>query len=144
MELMKKQSREGDGMSHDHHHHDHDHDHSHDEGPVGLALGFRIFEVDGKLFWVEAEIAPYMDEPTELGAALIFHPLDGLDPSADEDMDWPAWPIDIDDDLERGKGSIGAQFASIVRQLHGLDVARLKQYLALAQEIAEEEDEDEG
>ncbi|MDR0787629.1 MAG: hypothetical protein LBG44_07155 [Gemmatimonadota bacterium] len=132
-------------MAHDHHH-GHDHDHSHEEGMVGLALGFRIFEHEGAFYWAEAEIAPYVDEPTELGVALVFHPLDGLNPAeSEEDSEWPAWPIDIDDELNLGTGgSLEAQFASIVRQLHGLDVTRLRQYLELAKQIAEEDEEDEG
>jgi hypothetical protein len=115
----------------------------HDEGEetYGLALGFRIIDDAGELFLAEAEIAPYSDEPDELGVTLVFHPLSGINPIAvDEEMDWPSWPVDIDDDLTRKSGeSIEKQFASIVRQLHGLDEGRLRQYLEQARaEVAEE------
>lgn len=145
---MSQQDQHFHGHQHGHHHghsHDHDHDHEHGEGTLGLALGFRIFEHAGAFYWVEAEIAPYVDEPGELGVALVFHPLDGVNPAeADEDADWPAWPIDIDDDLPPGGGeSLQTQFASIVRQLHGFDVARLRQYLEQAREIAAQEADEE-
>ena len=119
--------------------HDHDHDHDHDEeATFGIALGFRTLEDGGQLFLVEAEIAPYVDEPEELGVTLVFHPLDGLDPTAEsEELDWPAWPVDIDDDLQRGGGTIAAQFQSIVRQLHNLSTDQLRGYLGTARAEAE-------
>jgi hypothetical protein len=121
----------------DHHEQDHDHD---DDDAYGLALGFRIIEEDGKLFLAEAEIAPYVDEPSELGVTLVFHPLDGINPVAvDEEVDWPSWPIDIDDELTRAEGEpIEAQFTAIVRQLHNLDVPKLRAYLQQAREQASE------
>lgn len=117
--------------------------HEHDEGEAtyGMALGFRIVEDGGQMYLAEAEIAPYTDEPEELGATLVFHPLEGINPiEATEEMDWPAWPIDIDDDLTRTSGDpVAAQFASIVRQLHGLTEAQLRDYLRLAREESEED-----
>ena len=115
--------------------HDDEHD---DEATFGIALGFRTLEDEGRLFLVEAEIAPYVDEPEELGVTLVFHPLDGLDPAAEsEELDWPAWPVDIDDDLQRSGGSIAAQFQSIVRQLHNLTTDQLRGYLGIARAEAE-------
>jgi hypothetical protein len=127
-------------MAHEHHdHHDHEHhhhEHEHEDGTYGMALGFRTVEEGGKIYLAEAEIAPYVDEPGELGVTLVFHPLDGVDPTAtDEEIDWPAWPIDIDDDLTRNPGdSPAAQFQSIVRQLHGLTAEQLREYLGAARE----------
>lgn len=146
--MAQRDQHQGHRHAHDHDHHDHhhhDHEHSHDEGTLGLALGFRIFEHADAFYWVEAEVAPYVDEPTELGVALVFHPLDGINPAeSDEETDWPVWPIDIDDDLNREAGeSMRAQFASIVRQLHGMETDQLRRYLEQAKEIAEQEGEEE-
>jgi hypothetical protein len=118
----------------------HDHDHEHDEDATfGIALGFRTVEEAGHLFLVEAEIAPYVDEPEELGVTLVFHPLEGLDPAAEsEELDWPAWPVDIDEDLQRSGGTISAQFQAIVRQLHGLTNEQLLGYLGVARSDAEQ------
>jgi hypothetical protein len=119
--------------------HDHDHVHDHDDSSYGIALGFRTIEEAGQLFLVEAEIAPYVDDPDELGVTLVFHPLDGLDPTAEsEELDWPAWPIDIDDDLERAPTDpVPAQFQSIVRQLHRFSGDQLLEYLRSARSDAE-------
>jgi hypothetical protein len=119
------------------------HDHEHDEQETfGLALGFRILEDEGKLFLAEAEIAPYVDEPDELGATLVFHPLDGVNPvEVGEELDWPSWPIDIDDDLTRSSGApIAEQFTAIVRQLRTLTDDSLKEYLRQAREESDEEE----
>jgi hypothetical protein len=119
------------------------HDHEHDEQETfGLALGFRILEDEGKLFLAEAEIAPYVDEPDELGATLVFHPLDGVNPvEVGEELDWPSWPIDIDDDLTRASGApIAEQFTAIVRQLRTLTDDSLKEYLRQAREESDEEE----
>jgi hypothetical protein len=123
-------------MAHDHMDHDHDEDGEH---TYGLALGFRIIEESGKLYLSEAEIAPYVDEPGELSVTLVFHPLEGLDPvEVDDDVDWPSWPIDIDDDLDRRPDDPTAtQFTSIVRQLHDLTVDQLRTYLNQARENAD-------
>lgn len=120
----------------DHQHHDHEHEH---EDTFGMALGFGIIEEGGQLFLAEAEISPYVDEPTELGVTLVFHPLEGLNPmEASEEEDWPAWTIDIDDDLTRdGSQPAAAQFQAILRQLRGLSEAQLREYLAAARESAE-------
>lgn len=118
----------------------HDHEHEHDEeATFGIALGFRTVEEAGQLFLVEAEIAPYVDDPDELGVTLVFHPLDGLDPTAEtEELDWPAWPIDIDDDLQRAPtDALSPQFQSIVRQLHGFTNDQLLAYLQAARAEAE-------
>ena len=88
----------------------------------------------------EAEVAPYVDAPGELGATLVFHPLEWVDPETEEEKEVPAWVIDIDDDLARKEGEpIHAQFAAIVRQLHDLSDARLLKYLEAARAEAEEE-----
>lgn len=116
-----------------------EHEHEHEEGTYGMALGFRTVESEGKLYLAEAEIAPYTDEPDELGVTLVFHPLEGLDPTgASEEMDWPAWPIDIDDDLSRDSTlAAPAQFQAIVRQLHSLTDQQLLEYMLAAREEAE-------
>jgi hypothetical protein len=121
----------------------HDHELPEDE-TYGLALGFRIIEDGGQFYLAEAEIAPYVDEPDELGVTLVFHPLEGIDPvQIGSDVDWPSWPIDIDDDLNRvSDDSIQKQFAAIVRQLHEMDTERLRAYLAQAREEAEQESEE--
>lgn len=116
------------------------HDHDHDaEGTFGLALGFRIIEEGGQLFLAEAEISPYVDQPNELGVTLVFHPLAGLNPVEEsDDSDWPSWPIDIDDDLQRnGEDPVQEQFQAIARQLHALSETQLREYLATAREEAE-------
>jgi hypothetical protein len=123
------------GHEHDHAH-DHAHDHDHGESTYGMVLGFRLVEREGSYFLVEAEVGPYVDEPSELGATLVFHPLDGLDPTAaDVEHDLPALPVDIDDDLTRDPAEpIPGQFQAIVRQLAGLSDAKLLEYLDQAGE----------
>jgi hypothetical protein len=120
----------------------HTHEHEHEEGTLGMALGFRIVEEGGQFFLVEAEISPYMDQPEELGVTLVFHPLEGIDPiDASEEMDWPAWPVDIDDDLTRdGNLPIAGQFKAIVQQLHGMPEAKLREYLSQARAEGNEEE----
>jgi hypothetical protein len=118
----------------------HEHDHEHEsETTYGMALGFRIIEDGGKLFLAEAEISPYVDESDELGATLVFHPLDGIDPvEASEEMDWPAWPIDIDEELTRsGSDPVPVQFTAIVRQLRALSEDDLRDYLRAAMQAEE-------
>ncbi len=111
-----------------------DHDHDHDE-IFGMAMGFRIIDEEGALYLVEAEIAPYVDEPQELGASLVFHPLDGLDPSDEtNDDEAPAWQIDIDDDLASASGSLTEQFQAIARQLRDFSEEDLRKYLRVAKE----------
>lgn len=124
-------------------HHENSHEHEQDEDSYGMAFGFRIFEHDGGLFLAEAEITPYVDDPDALGATLVFHPLEGINPVAgDAEVEWPAWPVDIDDELTREAGEpIPAQFQSILRQLGTFSEAELRQYLDLAREEAEEEAE---
>ena len=119
-------------MAHDEHEHEQE---GEGEGTYGMAFGFRTLAQGDRLYLVEAEVAPYMDEPAELGATLVFHPLEWVDPSPGEDAELPAWVIDIDDDLtRRGSDPIPAQFAAIVRQLHGLSEAQLLEYLGVAKE----------
>lgn len=117
---------------------EHEHDHE-QESTYGMALGFRILEDAGKLYLAEAEISPYVDSPEELGATLVFHPLDGIDPTAATDeVEWPAWPIDIDDELTRnGSDPIPSQFEAIVRQLQQMSDPDLKEYMRAAREEAE-------
>ncbi|HEV2146605.1 MAG TPA: hypothetical protein VGR37_04245 [Longimicrobiaceae bacterium] len=122
----------------------HDHDHEDGEGEnFGMALGFRIFEADGDVYLAEVEITPYVDEPNALGATLVFHPLNGIDPTAPEqDADAPAWPVDVDDDLTRDTGDpIPEQFLAIARQAGRFTEDQLRDYLALAREAAEAEGE---
>lgn len=131
------------------HAHAHDHEHDDEGGQTfGMALGFRIFEEEGELYLAEAEVAPYVDEPGALGVTLVFHPLAELDPTAEEDeLDWPAWPTDIDEDLTRDSGApMGEQFQAILRQLAGMTEAQLRTYLQRAVEEAgmDEDGEDEG
>jgi hypothetical protein len=115
------------------------HEHDEEESTFGIALGFRTIEQDDQIFVVEAEIAPYVNAADELGATLVFHPVDALDPTSQtEELDWPTWPVDIDDDLERNPSdSLAAQFKSIVRQLHGMTTEQLREYLRLSREEAE-------
>ena len=85
-------------------------------------------------------MAPYVDEPGELGATLVFHALEWVDPEQGEEAEIPAWVIEIDDDLtRRGSDPIHTQFDAIVRQLHGLSDTRLLEYLTAAKEEAGEE-----
>lgn len=118
-----------------------EHQHDHDEdGTYGIALGFRIIEDAGALYLAEAEIAPYTDSPDELGVTLVFHPLDGVDPvEATDELDWPSWPLDIDDDLTRNsQDPMDRQFAAVVRQLHDLTPDQLRDYLRMAREEGED------
>ena len=119
------------------HGHDHDHDHGGEEEGFGVALGFRIFEAEGAIYMAEAEISSYVDDPNSLGATLVFHALDDLDPTSapDEDEEDNGWRIDIDDELTRTEGSpMRDQFHAILRQLAGLSEADLKAYLKQARE----------
>lgn len=124
----------------------HDHGHEHEgngEGTYGMAFGFRTLTHQDRLYLVEAEVAPYVDEPAELGATLVFHPLEWVDPTPETDAELPAWTIDIDDDLQRkGSEPIPRQFEAIARQLHGLSEEQLRDYLEVAQEEAEEQEEE--
>jgi hypothetical protein len=126
--------------------HDHAHDNEKDDGEGtthGIALGFRIFEYRGELYFAEAEISAYVDQPESLGATLVFHKLSGVDPTAGaEEIDWPTWVLDVDDDLSRDEGAAPtAQFEAILRQLSGLGEDQLGAYL---QQAIEEEEEEEG
>lgn len=117
------------------HAHRHDEGEGEGEGTYGMAFGFRTLTQEDRLYLVEAEVAPYMDEPSELGATLVFHPLEWVDPNPEADAELPAWVIDIDDDLTRkGSDPIATQFTAIARQLHGLSEGQLLEYLAEAQE----------
>lgn len=130
-------------MTHHHDHHGH-HEHAHHdgedgEGTYGMAFGFRTLQQGDDLYLVEAEVAPYVDEPAELGATLVFHPLEWVEPTGDAEAEIPAWAIDIDDDLtRRGSDAIAEQFSAIVRQLHELTDAQLLEYFGVAREEAEE------
>jgi hypothetical protein len=126
--------------------HDHAHDHDHDgDQPYGMAIGIRLVEDGGEMYLVEVEITPYVDEPTALGATLVFHPLTDLDPtSQDEEIEFPALPTDIDDELERDtEASMREQFQAILRQLAGFDEARFRTYLARARAEAEDDGDEE-
>ncbi|HEU4556539.1 MAG TPA: hypothetical protein VFS20_01775 [Longimicrobium sp.] len=125
---------------------DHDHAHEHDdaEETLGMALGFRIFEDGGELYWAEAEISPYQNQPTALGVTLVFQTLAGVDPTnpGDEDDQEP-WTFDFDDELTRDENaSLVDQTADILRQLANLSPAALSEYLRSAKEdTGEDEDE---
>ena len=121
------------------------HDHDHGEG-VGMALGFRIFEDAGQMYYAEAEITPYVDEPNALGATLVFHPLNDVDPTAtDDEMDWPALVLDIDDDLTREpEAPVRQQFQAILRQLSTMSEGQLLELLQRARDEADAEEEEEG
>lgn len=118
---------------------DHEHE-EHEHGPdeeLGLRIGVRILQQGGKFYQADAEIAPYIDEPGELGVTLVFFQLDGLNP-LDLDEDWQTWPLDIDDDLSFQEGApVEEQFISLVRQLHDLDTEQLLDYLQEARENAD-------
>lgn len=105
----------------------------------GIALGIRVFDDDGEFYFAEAEITPYVDEPEALGATLVFHSLEGIDPVAfDDETDRPAWPIDIDEDLTRDpEQAMRTQFRAILRQLSSLSVEDLRRYMHQAREQAE-------
>ena len=121
-----------------HHHHDDD------SGDLpGVAIGFRIFEDEGGLYLAEAQIEPYEDNPDALGVTLIFHPLSGLDPVSDEgDDDREAWLFDFDDELTRDEGAaLVDQAQDIFRQLSRLSEPALREYLRVAREEGEGDDE---
>ncbi len=116
------------------------HQHGEEGGEYGVVIGFRILEIGGELYLAEAEIAPYVDQPESLGATLVFHPLEDFDPTtASEEMDWPAWPVDIDDELIRDETQpVAAQLKSILRQLRELTDDELREYLQEARAGVEE------
>lgn len=122
-------------------HHEHAHDHGIEGESHGIALGFRIFEHEGEIYFAEAEIAAYVDDPGSLGATLVFHRLSGIDPTDPSDeLDWPAWHLDIDDELERQEGDpVTEQFRSILLQLSRLREDELREFLLQAMEAAESE-----
>lgn len=117
-------------------HEEHEHDHSITGETHGIALGFRIFDHEGELYFAEAEIAAYVDDPDALGATLVFHRVSGIDPTAAADeIDWPTWATDIDEELSRDEAEpVTRQFEAILRQLGGLPEAELRQYLQRAME----------
>ena len=124
------------------HEHQHDHDGAEGECTLGMGFGFRTLLDGDQVYLVEAEIAPYMDEPSELGATLVFHTLQWVNPETDE-ADLPVgWALDIDEDLLRkGSDPIPVQFAAVVRQLHELTEEQLRDYLELAQQAEDQEEE---
>jgi hypothetical protein len=115
------------------------------EEGTGMAIGVRIFEVDGEMYLAEAEITNYVDDPNALGATLVFHSLDGIDPLSDaEDEDDTMWHVDIDDVLTRPEDApVREQFQAIIRQLAGLSEPELRDLLreAREQEGMDEEEE---
>lgn len=116
----------------------------HEEEGFGVALGFRIFDVEGELYMAEAEISAYVDDPNALGATLVFHPLSELDPTSvpDEDEEDTGLRIDIDEELTRDEGApMREQFQAILRQLAGLSEGDLGEYLRQAREEQGIEDE---
>lgn len=130
-------------QNHEHHHHTHSHD---GDESFGMAIGFRVIEDGGQLVLAEAEITPYVDEPTELGVTLVFHPLEGINPiEPTEEVEWPALPVDIDEDLTRNLGEpIPDQFQAILRQLRGFSEEQLREYLNVARAEAEDSEAEPG
>jgi len=128
----------------------HDHDHTHGEEGFGVALGFRIFESEGGIYMAEAEVSSYVDDPSSLGATLVFHSLTELDPTVPpgEEDEEEGWRIDIDDELTRDESAgTREQFHAILRQLAGLSEDDLRAYLKQAREetgVEEAEDENAG
>jgi hypothetical protein len=125
------------------HHPDHAQNDDGADDTFGMGIGFRLFEDGGEMFWAEAEIVPYVDDPAALGVTLVFHPVAEIDPLAeDEDAEWSAWLMDYDDELERDeKAPVPQQFTAIVRQLSRIDDDTLRAYLAEAREHADEDGE---
>jgi hypothetical protein len=120
--------------------HEHEeHDHSVEGHTHGIALGFRILDFRGELYFAEAEISAYVDEPDSLGATLVFHKVSGIDPTAGADeIEWPTWATDVDEDLTRDDDApVTQQFEAILRQLSGMDDAALREYLERAIEETE-------
>ena len=118
----------------------HDHDHTHGEEGFGVALGFRIFESEGGIYMAEAEVSSYVDDPSSLGATLVFHSLTELDPTVPpgEEDEEEGWRIDIDDELTRDESAtLVDQTADILRQLANLSSASLGEYLRVAREDSE-------
>lgn len=133
---------------HEQHHHEHDHD---EEGTelFGMAIGFRVFEDEGTLYAAEVEVTSYVDDPDALGATLVFHSLDALDPMEAEVPADDTWATDIDEELTRDETApLKEQAHAILRQVAGLGEAQLREYLARAKEetaaAREEEEGDEG
>ncbi len=122
----------------------HGHDHEHEgEEMRGVGLGVRFLESEGEIYYVEAEISPYVDSPDELGVTLVFQPLDELAGIFEEqDVESPSWPVDIDDDLKRDPSApIAEQFKEIVRQLARMTQEELAKYLEQAREESGLEEE---
>jgi hypothetical protein len=114
---------------------DHDHAQGGAEEITGMAVGFRIFEDEGRLYLAEAEISPYEDEPTGLGVTLVFHSLTGIDPTSTDEDDQEPWIFDFDNELTRDeKASLVDQTADILRQLANLSPNALGEYLRAAKE----------
>jgi hypothetical protein len=100
-----------------------------DESVTGMAIGFRIFDYKLRLYLAEAEISPYADTPECLGLTLVFHSLEGIDPTSEED-DTPECPVDFDDALTRDCSlSIPLQFQQIAAQLTELPSDELRSRL---------------
>lgn len=135
-------------MSHDHEHHHHEHEHEGAaEGDLfGMAIGFRIFEDEGTLYAAEVEVTSYVDDPDALGATLVFHSLDGLDPLAADVSTDDTWATDIDDELTRDETApLKEQAAAILRQVAGYGEPQLREYLVRArEETAAAREEEEG
>lgn len=129
--------------------HDHDHPHHehtpHAEDGLGLLVGFRIFEDEGELYLAEAEISPYVDDSNALGVTMVFHPLAGIDPtSAEGDDERDAYPFDFDDELTRSETApLAEQTQAILRQLSQIPEESLREYLRVAREEHNIEDETE-
>jgi hypothetical protein len=68
-----------------------------------------------------------------------------VDPTAaDEEMDWPALVLDIDDDLKREPtGPVRQQFQAILGQLSAMSEGQLREYLKQAREESEAGEEEE-
>jgi hypothetical protein len=103
----------------------------------GMAIGFRTFQAGGVLYLAEAEISPYVDEPTALGVTLVFHSLAGLDPTSEAGDDPEPLTWDFDDELTRDeKAPTMVQTQEILRQLYSLTPRMLLEYLIKAHRAA--------
>jgi hypothetical protein len=114
--------------------------HEHEEGQeVGVALAFRIFEAEGVMTLAEAEITPLEDEPTALGATLVFHSLATLDLTSEAVEDEPPiGALELGDVLTHDqKAPSPQQLQAILRQLSRMRDDELQRFLVLARQQAE-------
>jgi hypothetical protein len=94
-----------------------------------VTIGFRIFDYRLRLYLATAEISPSVDTPGCLGLTLVFHSLEGIDPTAEKDPT-PECPVDFGDALARDCSlSVPLQFQQIAAQLAELSNDELRSRL---------------